>query len=177
MLNIDGGVHIDPGAQQLFNVLIALDMAAALCIGMGQLIYQDELGLAGQSGVQIEFPQGDALVGYDQGRKALQTFHQFHGGGSDMGLNIPGHHVHAHIFHLVGHLQHGIGFPHAGRIAEKDLEPALPDPRFVGVDHSNFFQNFFRSWSMFFQDHLTSRGGSQQETGSSEIPFPQGRPG
>lgn len=66
MLNIDGGVHIDPGAQQLFNVLIALDMAAALCIGMGQLIYQDELGLAGQSGVQIEFPQGDALVGYDQ---------------------------------------------------------------------------------------------------------------
>lgn len=71
MLNIDGGVHIDPGAQQLFNVLIALDMAAALCIGMGQLIYQDELGLAGQSGVQIEFPQGDALVGYDQGRKAL----------------------------------------------------------------------------------------------------------
>ena len=62
MLNIDGGVHIDLGAQQLFNVLIALDMAAALCIGMGQLIYQDELGLAGQSGVQIEFPQGDAKL-------------------------------------------------------------------------------------------------------------------
>ena len=64
--DFDGKVQVADNHRisvtQRRSVQDALDMAAALCIGMGQLIYQDELGLAGQSGVQIEFPQGDAKL-------------------------------------------------------------------------------------------------------------------
>ena len=41
ILDIDRGIHVDAGAKQLPNILVALGMAAACGIGVGQLVHQD----------------------------------------------------------------------------------------------------------------------------------------
>ena len=45
MLHIHRRIHVDSGVQQFFDILIALAVPAALRIGMGQLIHQDQLRL------------------------------------------------------------------------------------------------------------------------------------
>ena len=44
MLYIDGGIDVDARPQQLLHILIAFHMAAALGVGMGQFVHQDQLG-------------------------------------------------------------------------------------------------------------------------------------
>ena len=41
MLDVDRGVDVYAGAQELLDILIALFMAAARCIGMRELVDED----------------------------------------------------------------------------------------------------------------------------------------
>lgn len=124
MLDIDGGIDIDTRAKQLLDILVALHMAAAPGVGMGQLVHQEKLGLPGQGRVQIEFFQLDPFIGDDLDRQLLQSLQKGHGLRPGVGLDITRHHVDACRLGPVGRLQHGIGLAHAGGIAEKDLQPA-----------------------------------------------------
>ena len=67
MLYIDGGIDVNACTQQLLHVLIAFYMAAALGVGMGKLVHQDQLGMALQRRVQIEFTQLHSFVWNDLG--------------------------------------------------------------------------------------------------------------
>ena len=121
VLNVDGGIDADPRAQQLLHVLVALHVAAALSVGVGQLIHQYELGAADQGGVQIELTQFHALIGDAPGRELLQSVQQGQGLGPGVRLDIPADHVGPGGQSPVGRLQHGVGLPHAGGIAKKDF--------------------------------------------------------
>ena len=46
MLDIQGGPHIDAGAEQLLDVLPPLGGARTRGVGMGVFVHQQELGLA-----------------------------------------------------------------------------------------------------------------------------------
>ena len=53
VLDVDGRVNIDPRRQQFLDVLIPLRVAAAGCIGVGQLVDEREPWPAGEDGVDI----------------------------------------------------------------------------------------------------------------------------
>ena len=53
MLDVDGGVDVDAGRQQLLDIEIALGVAAAGRIGMGELVDQRDLRAARDDGVEV----------------------------------------------------------------------------------------------------------------------------
>ena len=55
VLNIDRGIDVDAVAHQLFDVEIALRMAAALRVGVRKLVDQHELRSPGDDGVEVHF--------------------------------------------------------------------------------------------------------------------------
>jgi hypothetical protein len=59
VLDVDGAVHIDAGIQQLLDVLVALGVAAAGNVGVGELVDQNEARPPLESGVDVK------LVGCD----------------------------------------------------------------------------------------------------------------
>ena len=51
MLDVDRRVDVDPRLEELLNILVALTMPTAVGVSMGQLVDQDELGMAGDGPV------------------------------------------------------------------------------------------------------------------------------
>ena len=134
MLDVDGGVDIDAGLQQLLDILPALGVARAGRVGMRQLVHQDQLRPARQRGVDIELLDRRAVIFDLPAREQLETVHQRLGLGAPVGLDIAGQHIDAGAALLVGGLEHGVGFAHAGRCAKEDLQPAARLPAFIGLD-------------------------------------------
>ena len=76
VLDVDGGVDVDAVTEQLFDVEVALGMAAARRIGVGKLVDEHDLRLAGDDGVEVhlleplplvfEPPAGDDLEPLEQ---------------------------------------------------------------------------------------------------------------
>ena len=62
MLDVERGVDVDAGGQQLLDIHIALGMAAAGRVGVRELVDQHELRAALQDGVEIHLRQHAALV-------------------------------------------------------------------------------------------------------------------
>src|SRR5204863_8438920 len=51
--DVEGGDHVDAGLEQLVDVLPALGVTAAGNVAVGQLVDEDDLGAAGQDGVDV----------------------------------------------------------------------------------------------------------------------------
>ena len=100
-------------------------MAAALHVGVGQLIHQNQTWAAHQNAVQVKFPQLDSPVFDPPGRQHFQPGEQGHGLRPVVGLDIPGQHVPAGRRLVPRRLQHRIGFPHPGRVAEENFQPPV----------------------------------------------------
>ena len=126
VLHVDGGVDADACPQQLLDILVALAVPAPGGVGVGQLIHQYELGLPRQGPVQIKLPQRDILIGDLLVGELFQPVQQSQGFRPDVRLDVPGHHVHAHLLGVVGGLQHGVGLAHARRITEEYLQLSRP---------------------------------------------------
>ena len=62
MLDVDRGVDVDAGGQQLLHILPALLVARAGGVGVGQFVHQGDLRLAGQDRVEIHLRQRHPLV-------------------------------------------------------------------------------------------------------------------
>ncbi|EKD40267.1 MAG: hypothetical protein ACD_75C00116G0001, partial [uncultured bacterium] len=93
MLDVDGGVDVDAGGQQLLDVLPAFFVAGAGGVGMGQLVDQDDLRLSLQRRIDIQLRQAHPLVfalGLGDGR---QPFEQLVGLRPAVGLDVGGDHV------------------------------------------------------------------------------------
>ena len=121
MLDVYRGVNIDARSQQLLHILVSLFMPAALRVGVGQLVHQDQPGISLQRRLQIEFPQSNMVVGIFPYRQPLQPLQQLCGLRPHMRLHISRHHIDPLPFGRVGRRQHGIGFPNPGRISKKDV--------------------------------------------------------
>ena len=119
MLDVDGGVNVDARAQQLLHILVALDMAAALGVGVGQLIQQEQLGMPRQCRVQIKFPPRSTSMWDRFDRQLFQPIQQSHGLRLGVGLDIARHHIHAGRLGPAGGFQHGVSLADAGGIAKE----------------------------------------------------------
>ena len=53
VLDVDRGVDVDAVAHQLFDVEVALRMAAAFGVGVREFVDQDDLRMAGDDGVEV----------------------------------------------------------------------------------------------------------------------------
>ena len=62
VLHVHRGQHVDPGGEQLLDVLPALRVARARGVGVGELVDEHDLGRAGEHGVDVQLGQGDAAV-------------------------------------------------------------------------------------------------------------------
>ncbi len=133
MLDVDGGVDVDAGAQEFLDILIPLGVAAARRVGVGELVDEDELRRAHDRRIEIELGEGDAVVLHEFRRHLLEASHKARRRRPLVGFDVAGHHVHAASFRGVGRLQHGIGLAHAGRIAEEDLEMSAPCMLLIAV--------------------------------------------
>ena len=124
MLDVDGGINIDARPQQLLHILVALDMPAALGVGMGQLVHQNQLGMPRQRRVQVKFLLFRPFTQDRHCRQLLQSLQQRLGLWPGVGLDIPRHHVHAGGLRAPRRLQHGVSFANTGGVTEKDLQLA-----------------------------------------------------
>jgi hypothetical protein len=101
---------------------------------MRQLIDQDQLGVAGQRGVDIELFQRRTAILDQAARQQLEIVNQRLGLGTPVRLDIASDDIHAGGALLVSGLEHGIGLADAGGGAEEDFQTALGRASLFGLD-------------------------------------------
>ena len=123
VLDVDGGIDIDAARQQLFDIEIALGVAAAGRIGMGEFIDQREPRPARDQRIEIHLLDdliliGDAFAGDD-----LEPVQQRLGLGPPVGLDDADHDVDAGFLPGMRALQHFVGLADARGRADENLQP------------------------------------------------------
>ncbi len=128
MLDVERGPHVDARVEQLLDVLPALGMPAVQSIGVGELVDDDQLGLARQRRVEIEFLDRAPVVLSLAPRQDFEPVYERAGLGAAMSLHEPDDDIDAFVFQAPRVLQHGVGLADPGRGPEKDLQPARSLP-------------------------------------------------
>ncbi len=126
MLDVERGPDIDAGVQELGDILVALGMACAGGVGMGEFVDDQEAGSARQGRVEVELAIGAVSREAGQG---LEPFRQRSGFAAPMGFDEADDHVGAPGRQGPGAFEHGEGLADTGRHAEEYGEAA---PAFAG---------------------------------------------
>ena len=126
MLDVERGVDVDAARQQFLDIEIALGMAAAGRIGMGEFVDEDEGRAPRQDRVQVHLVERAALVVDEPARDDLETVDQAFRLAAAMGLDDADHDIDP--FRPAGAAggQHLIGLADARRRAEEDLQAPAP---------------------------------------------------
>ena len=95
---------------------------------MGELVDDDQLGLALERCVQIEFLKRPPVVFNPAPRQDFESLDERAGFGAAMSLHETDDDIEAFIFQAPRVLQHGVGFADPGRGAEENLQPARSLP-------------------------------------------------
>ncbi len=128
VLDVERRIDVDAGGQQLLDVEIALGVAAAGDVGMGELVDEDEGRLARQDRVEVHLLEDtlavlDAAAGND-----FDPFEQGLGLDAAVGLDDAGDDIDALAPRHPRGGEHLVGLANARRRAQEDLEPALALP-------------------------------------------------
>src|SRR5262245_39060772 len=134
MLDVDGGIDVDTGVQQLLDVPPAFGMTAARRIRVRQLVDEDHRGPTGEGAIEVELPQHGASMLDVTPRQDLEPLQQGFGFGTAVRLDTANDHVDAGGLLLTAGLEHRVRFADAGRGAEEHLQLAEPAPRLLGLD-------------------------------------------
>jgi hypothetical protein len=126
VLDVERGEDVDPGREQLRHVLMALDVAAALDVGMRELVDDGELRLAPEQRVEVHLGEDAAAIHQAPPRQDLETAQQGLGLGAPVRFDHTDHDVDALAATLLRRLEHGVGLADARVGAEENLEPAAP---------------------------------------------------
>ena len=121
MLDVDGGVDVDAGIQQLLDVLVALGMAAARNIGVGQLVDEDQIRPPLERGIDIELVQDTIDIDHRLAGEDLKAFQQRLGLPAPVRLHHTNDDVHALLQLGAGSLEHLVGLADAGSGTDKIL--------------------------------------------------------
>ena len=124
VLDVDRGVDVDAVAQQLLDVEIALGMAAAGRVGMGELVDQHDLRAAGDDGVEVHLLEPLAPVFDAPARNDLEPVEQRLGLLAAVRLDDADDDIVAVLLAGARLLQHLVGLADAGRGADENLELA-----------------------------------------------------
>ena len=95
---------------------------------MGELVDDDQLGLALERRVQIKFIERAAVVFNLAPRQDFEPFDERARLGAAMSLDEPDDDIDAFVLQAPRVLQHGVGLADARRGAEKNLQPARSLP-------------------------------------------------
>jgi hypothetical protein len=71
VLDVEGGIDVDAGIDQFDDILPAFGVAAARGVGVGEFVHQDEAGVAGKRGVEIELFESDAAMRHTATRQEV----------------------------------------------------------------------------------------------------------
>jgi len=126
VLDVERGVDVDAGGEQLLDVEIALGMAPARRVGVRELVDQHELRPAQQDAVEIHLLEHAALVVDPTARNHLDPEGERLGLAPPVGLDHADDHVDALAELGLRRLQHLIGLAHPRCRAQENLELAAP---------------------------------------------------
>ena len=131
MLDVESRPDTNASVEQLLDVLPALGMPAVGRVGVGELVDDDQLGLALERRVDVEFFESAPVVFNLAPGQDFEPFDERARFGATMRLDEPDDDIDAFVLQAPGVLQHGVGLADAGRGAEEDLQPAgaLPPER------------------------------------------------
>jgi hypothetical protein len=124
VLDVERRVDVDARLQELFDVLPALRMPRAFRVRVGQLVDEDQLGVASQCRFEVEFPQADAAIWNRPSRKDFQPFQEHFGLRPTVRFDVPHDDIHAIGALAPCGFQHGIGLSNTRCVAEKDFQLA-----------------------------------------------------
>jgi hypothetical protein len=124
VLNVDRRVDVDAGIEQFVDVLPALQMACALHVRMREFVDENQLRLAGERGIEIEFSELAAAVFDMRERQNLEPFKQRRGLATAMRFGDADQHIHAFVAAPLCGLQHRVRFAHTRRRTEEYLQLA-----------------------------------------------------
>ena len=122
MLDVERGVDIDAGGDQLLDIHVTLGMPAARSVGVRQLIDQRQLRASCQQGVEVHLLQRASLVLDALAWNHLQTFEQCLGFLPPVGLDDPDDDVDTFLQASPRRGEHFIGLAHARSRADEDLQ-------------------------------------------------------
>ena len=123
VLDVERAVHVDPGPEELLHVLVPLRVPGARCVGVGQLVEQQEGRSSGQRAVEVELLDRRAAMLEPPSRNQRQAFRERGGLAAAVRLHHADHHVLAAGTSLPRGLQHAERLAHARRRAHEDLQP------------------------------------------------------
>jgi hypothetical protein len=118
------GIDIDAVRQQFLDVEIALRMAAAGRVGVGEFVDQRELRTARDQRVEVHLAEYLVLVFQPLARQDFKAFQQRLGLRPAVGFNHADDNIDAGFQLGMCALQHLIGLADPGGGTDKDLEPA-----------------------------------------------------
>ena len=144
MLDVDGRVNVDAATHQLFDVEVALRVAAAFDVGVRELIDQDDLWPAGDDGIEVHFLERLLFILDAPARNDFQACQQRFGFPAAMSFHDAGHDVVAVFLAGVGLVQHLVGLAYARCGADEYSE--LADAAFFAARR---FEQGFRRGPMF----------------------------
>ena len=123
MLDVQRGPDVDPGVAQLLHVLPPLGMARTGRVGMGVFVHQQQFGPPRQGAVQIELHQGAVAVFDGRAWHDVQPAQQAHRLLAAVGLDHADDDIQPLGLSAARGAQHLVGLAHAGRHAQKHLQP------------------------------------------------------
>ena len=144
-----------PRLKQLLDVEVALGMAAAGRIGVGELVDQHDLRAAGHDGVEVHLLEPLALVFEPPARNDLEALQQRFRLLAAVGLDDADDDVVAVLLAGAGLLQHLVGLADAGGGADEN--PQLADALFLPPGR---FEQGLRRWSLISVAPLFRHQGS-----------------
>ncbi len=124
VLDIERGIDVDTGCEDLFHVLPALLMTTPVDIGMRELIDQRELRVARQERIEVQLRQDAAAIDHGLSRQLRQPRQLRLRFGAPVCLDQRGNDIDAVGMLAVGILKHRPGLADAGRGADENLQPA-----------------------------------------------------
>ena len=122
MLDVEGGVDVDPGVEQFEHVLPALGVAGAGGVGVGELVDQHELRPAADDGLQVHFREMRAAVVDGFARHEVQAGEQRLGFDASVGFDHADDQIGAAGALLLPGPEHGVGLADPRAHAEEDLQ-------------------------------------------------------
>ncbi len=129
MLDVECRPDVDAGGNQLFDILVALRMAAVLGVAVRQFVDDDDPRTAGERRVEIEFGKHTAAMVDIAARQYLQPFDERGGLAAPVGFHQTDDDVDAIGLQPTRPRQHRVGLADAGGCAEKNRElPLSPLP-------------------------------------------------
>ncbi len=124
MLDVKRRVDVDAGRKKGFDILPALRVHDARCIGVRQLVDQYQLGMRFERCVKIELQQLGAAIFNFAPRQNIEPENERLRLGTNVRLDVADDHIDAFLSDFSRGFEHGVGLAYAGSGAEENLQLA-----------------------------------------------------